>query len=137
MHERGKITNKDRASQLNDFSGLVRHRRITPTDIDGMIDYYGNAFLFFEGKLDGAEFKTGQRIALEHICDAIESAGKPAWCLLYGHSTDASEDVDVANCYVTARYNSGTWTNYDVHKYTVIQHIELFENYCVSKRIPI
>lgn len=49
---RGEIKFIDRYKQLISYEGLERHRKITPTDIDGVIDYNGNAFIFLEGKLE-------------------------------------------------------------------------------------
>jgi hypothetical protein len=55
--ERGKIRNEKYAKQLNDFRGLLRRRGITPTDIDGLIDYNGKAFIF-QSKRFLAELRT-------------------------------------------------------------------------------
>ena len=41
--ERGKIENQDYAKQLFNFQGL-RWDKITPTDIDGSLDFNGELF---------------------------------------------------------------------------------------------
>jgi len=48
---RGTIRNATSALQLRDYSGLCWDR-ITPTDIDGLIDFGGRAFVLFEGAGD-------------------------------------------------------------------------------------
>jgi len=40
---RGKIEHRDRARQIRDFSNL-RYGNITPTDIDGLIEYQNKCF---------------------------------------------------------------------------------------------
>ena len=46
---RGAIMHAERAKQLNDFNGL-QYGNITPTDIDGVIDYKDRAMVFLEIK---------------------------------------------------------------------------------------
>ena len=69
--DRGEIKHKDRARQLLMFSGMIRRRGITPTDLDGIIDYNGKAFVLLEGKFHGAPFLKGQKLALENIVDVM------------------------------------------------------------------
>jgi len=58
-HIRGLIKYPSRYKQLISFEGLERHRKITPTDIDGLIDYAGNAFFYMECKLESKYFNEG------------------------------------------------------------------------------
>lgn len=60
----GQIENRARKQQILDFSGLV-FGKITPTDIDGMIEYHGKAFVYYEFKYLNADTKYGQRTAFE------------------------------------------------------------------------
>ena len=48
MAERGVIRNRQFAQQLRDFSGL-RFGKITPTDIDGFMDFGDRLFVVLEG----------------------------------------------------------------------------------------
>lgn len=131
---KGVIKNRARALQLNDFSGLVRHRGITPTDIDGCIDYNGQAFLFMEGKLHGAMFPQGQRRFFKSLCDAITDGGRMACAVTYRHGNAVDIDVDVAICYVEEAYWAGKWIKQDC---TVTQFIERFEKYATNKGFKI
>lgn len=69
MVERGVIRNREYAKQLKDFSGL-RYGKITPTDIDGFLDFGDQLFVVVEGKHAGSAIQTGQRLALERLVDA-------------------------------------------------------------------
>ena len=132
---RGKIRNKLHALQVNDFSGLVRHRGITPTDIDGYIDYNGNAFLIMEGKHIRAAECTGQKLALKNLVDAINEAGKLACAIIYEHRIGDGQDIDVAGCLVLQVYWKGSWRKESNR--TVLQFVEAFENYAYSQGIKI
>lgn len=43
---RGKIQNEEFARRIIDFSGM-RYGNITPTDIDGVIEYHDTRVVFF------------------------------------------------------------------------------------------
>jgi hypothetical protein len=105
---RGEIYNRDRARQLRDFTGL-QFGKITPTDIDGFVEFRGKLFIFIEIKLEGHELPHGQRKALERACDAIASAGMSAWVLVVEHNTDPQEDIDVASCPVREFRYDAQW----------------------------
>lgn len=129
MFERGEIRNEHFAGILNNFGGMQRHRKITPTDIDGIIDYNGNAFIILEGKFKDTEMPAGQKFALQHLCDAINAGGKYAICLVFTHNCAAGDQVQVADCIVTKVYYNGNWTS-PKDAQTVIQFVERIENYC-------
>lgn len=129
MSERGEIRNEQYAGIINNFSGLQRHRKITPTDIDGIIDYNGNALIILEGKFKGTEMPHGQKFALQHLCDAIKAGGRYVICLVFTHTCTPGEQVQVSECVVTKVYYNGNWTS-PKEAQTVIQFIERIENYC-------
>jgi hypothetical protein len=83
MHDedRGKIRNNEYAKQLFDFSGL-RWEKITPTDIDGYVEFGGKLSIFIEIKLEGYSPSPGQRLALERLCDLNKV---PACVLIANH----------------------------------------------------
>ena len=108
--ERGKIRNRDARQQIIDYSGL-RYNNITPTDIDGLIEYKGKAFIFYEFKYGDAPMPLGQKIALTRVVDAIQKGGTPAILILCSHNHQASEDIDAANATVRAIYWNGSWGN--------------------------
>lgn len=108
MAERGEIKNRERASQIRDFTGLRYRNKITPTDVDGLIEFGNRAYVVIELKYGESPMKYGQRLALERTVDDWASAGKPSICIVAQHDTRPSEDIDVANCKVVGfRWNGG------------------------------
>ena len=97
---RGAIHNKKRYKQLFDYSGLLLHRNITPTDIDGLIDFGGNAFIYMEAKLIDAEVKMGQRIAFENIVKSHEKAGNKAIAIIWRHNVPEDEIIQAHTKFV-------------------------------------
>jgi len=109
MYKRGQIRNKDFARQLNDFSGL-RYGNITPTDIDGFIDFQNRLFIFMEGKHSGSKLHYGQRLALERLTDACHNPpGRIATCLIVDHNTPPEYDVNFAQGLVREFRWEGEW----------------------------
>jgi hypothetical protein len=100
MSDRGLITNRPRAEQILDFRGL-RYGLITPTNIDGVIDFGDKAFPFFEIKLEGTQLKSGQRLALARLVDSVSESGRESLGLVAEHRVfDPAQDVDAATCIV-------------------------------------
>lgn len=109
MAERGVIRNREFAQQLRDFSGL-RFGRITPTDIDGFMDFGDRLFVVMEGKHIGSALQTGQRLALERLVDACHCPPRRiAVALILDHTEAADKDVDFAMCVVRSMRWNGKW----------------------------
>lgn len=109
MAERGVIRNREFAQQIRDFSGL-RFGTITPTDIDGFIDYQDKLFVFFESKYGDTKLPYGQKLALERLCDACASAGKLSAVLLLRHdSIIPGSDIEFAKLKVTSYRLNKEW----------------------------
>lgn len=119
---RGIIRNRQFAAQLRLFEGL-RWGNITPTDVDGLIDFGGEAFVFIETKHEGASLPLGQRLALEHLTDLINGTGTPCVTLVATHVSDA--DIMVADCPVAEYRFRGQW-NIPPHPMTVREAIDGF-----------
>lgn len=83
-NERGVIKNREFALRVNDFSGL-RYGNITPTDLDGFIDFGNKTFIFIESKYGDAEMPYGQELALSRLCAACHQAGRKSILLLASH----------------------------------------------------
>lgn len=96
---RGEIYNEEKAKQLNNFSGL-RWGSITPTDVDGLLDFGNKLFVLIEVKTEGVDLLPGQRLALERTCDTLHKAGKTSALLIVTHKTPIDQQVDVASCKV-------------------------------------
>lgn len=102
---------RDRARQIVDFSGMLFNYKITPTDIDGLIEYRNKCFVFFEIKYKNDEgvapLPFGQGLALKRIVDSLN---KPAVLLIASHCVfDYSVDIDAAKCIVERYYWMGEW----------------------------
>lgn len=128
MSERGDIKNLSRYKQLFSYSGLRRHRNITPTDIDGLIDYNGNAFVVLEAKLINKDLDFGQKKAFENLINGLQESGRPACCLVFRHDCKEDEIIIVDKCVVSEMYYQGKWRS--DNKRTVLQCIESFEKHC-------
>lgn len=98
MRNRGLILNREYATQIRDFSGLL-FGNITPTDIDGLIDFRDRIFIIMEFKHSGAPIPFGQKLALERLTDIICETGRIGIGLIAEHNTNG--DIDCANCLVT------------------------------------
>lgn len=134
MHERGEIHSPDRARQLRDFSGL-RFGNITPTDIDGLIEYHDKAYILIETKLKGNQLEIGQRLALERITDTLGRV-KRSICLIAEHEHyDVKENINVANSIIVEiRYNN-KW-QYPKELITTFEQIARFINYIEPMGVP-
>ena len=112
--DRGKIRHRDWARRLRDFSGL-RFGMITPTDIDGFIDYRNEIFFLIEVKKECAEMPRGQELALERLCDATIRGGVRSFVLVasYRPGPDIDEDIDVANARLMRVRMDCTWKDVD------------------------
>jgi hypothetical protein len=106
MADRGVIEHRERAKQIVSFAGL-RFGNITPTDIDGLIEYKNFCFLLLELKhCSKPDLPYGQRLALERLATSLS---KPT-LLLHGiHYTHPDEDIDAAACDVYRYFWGGEW----------------------------
>lgn len=104
--ERGKIRNREYAKQLRDFSGL-RFGNITPTDIDGFLDFGNKVFIIFELKYGNSQLVYGQNLALERLCDASQQAEKQTYLIIAKHETN--EDIDAASCRIIKYRHKSKW----------------------------
>jgi len=104
---RGKIGNRNRASLIRDYSG-IRIKNITPTDIDGIIDYKNRLWIIIELKYGNTQLPKGQRLALERLTDNL-SLSKPTICFVSSHWSDESEDIDAANTQLSEFRHNGKW----------------------------
>ena len=100
------IRNKERKQQINDFRHL-RFGSITPTDLDGVIEYRDKAYIFFELKYLDADLPDGQRLCLERLVKDVIKSGKKAIALVLGHEIhDTSQSIPVAECKVRELYSN-------------------------------
>lgn len=105
---RGVIYNLARYKQPVDFSGLQFERGITPTDIDGAVEFGGRLFIFFELKFRGAAMSKGQRLYYERLCGARVDEAKVAVIVAH-HCVPAEEQIDAASAIVSEYFWGGCW----------------------------
>jgi hypothetical protein len=105
--ERGKIRNSEHVP-TKDFSGL-RYEKITPTDIDGFMDFQNKTFVFLELKYGESPLPFGQKLALERLCDACGNNGRTSIVLIIRYETKGQEAVDVAPLPVDEYRIKGAW----------------------------
>lgn len=105
---RGRIQFRNRARQIIDFRG-IRYGKITPTDIDGLIEYRRlGAYALFEFKHVGAEVPDGQESAFKEMVDDFRKAGKQAILFICEHNIDDPEqDIIAAETAVKEIYWNG------------------------------
>lgn len=105
---RGEIKNRDRARQLRDFTGL-KFGSITPTDVDGFVEFGDKLYVWMEAKLENESLPDGQRLALERSCDAVAETGRESIVLVLDHNTSPDEDIPFASCPVRAFWYQREW----------------------------
>ena len=103
---RGKIQNRVYSTQINDFSNL-KFDKITPTDIDGFIDFGNKVLVFIEVKYKSCSIPNGQRLALERLCDATHKGGIKSVVLIGRH--ESSGDIDVGGLLVAEYRYKQKW----------------------------
>lgn len=112
---RGEIENRERFRQIVNFKELTfgPNNNITPTDIDGFIDFDNKLFIVIELKLSGTEMKRGQELAIERLIDNLECSGKHAVALIAEHEVaDTREDIDVYKCRIVKARVHKEWHSF-------------------------
>lgn len=100
MAERGVYQNANRGRQLLRFDGF-RYGSITPTDIDGVIDYHDFVWVLFEAKLAGKDVPRGQKLALERLIQNAKRARKHGIAMIVEHNVeDCTKDIILRDCMV-------------------------------------
>jgi hypothetical protein len=107
--EPGRIYHPARARQLNSFTGL-KFGTITPTDLDGLIDYHNERFAFLELKLRDAPVSDAQATAIIRVVDAIVAGKKRAAFFVAEHcEDDPTVDVPADRCLIRCVYIHQMW----------------------------
>lgn len=154
------VHSHERFQQHLIFEGLKRDRfrGLSPTDIDGFMDYNGKAFIFFEAKLAGARMSTGQNLAYAHLCGAfhqpdveVSKLKHVAWTLVFEHNTRPDEHIIAKDQYVIDVFSSisSEWrypTSNEVipefkldanKKLTLLEAVIQIEDFCIANKINI
>lgn len=111
QNQRGVIQNRARKQQIADMSGL-RFGKITPTDLDGFLDFGNRLFVFIEGKFISTPVLYGQQLAIDRLCDATNNPPhRYAFAIIADHHNPCNEDIDFANMTVRSIRQNGKWTH--------------------------
>lgn len=106
--ERGGIRNVRRYKQLVDFRGL-RYGSMTPTDVDGVLEYDDKLFVVLELKhVSAPPMKVGQRLALERMCIHLTKQ-RSTILLLAVHDKAPEQLIDAAAAIVHSKYFFYQW----------------------------
>lgn len=104
------INSRTRARQLIDFKGL-EYGTIRPTDIDALIEYNNQAYVFIETKYRDTELPHGQRLALERLTHDLALQGKPTITIIAEHTIENPEqDIILAETKARSyKHNQNHW----------------------------
>ena len=107
---RGVINNIERAKQINSFDGL-QYGNITPTDLDGCIEYHNKAYIFIEIKYGDTQLPFGQRLALERLVKDTGLAKKSIAIIAQHNIKNTDHQIIVKDCIVRELYlwNEKKW----------------------------
>lgn len=133
MHERGEWRDHLAAAQLVSFEGL-RWGRITPTDVDLLIDFGNRGFVLGEFKYEGRAWPlpVGQRLALQRTVDAWNRAGVAALGFVASHNADKGAAIVAAEATVVRIRWDGEWQQPKAR--TVAQLLDGFHAYLTTRR---
>lgn len=108
---RGTIQHRRRAKQIINFDGLLYGNKITPTDIDGMMEWHNSkAYVLYEFKYGDTEMPYGQQLALEEMVKDFIHAGKKAIAIVCKHNiANPQEDIKAADTTVQKYYTGEKW----------------------------
>lgn len=106
-NDRGKIRNREHVP-TKDYSG-IRYDKITPTDIDGFIDFGNKLFVFVELKFGSSPLKYGQKLAIERLCDACQNNERNSVVLIARYYMESEDAVDIAPLLVDEYRFRGKW----------------------------
>lgn len=110
LEQRGIIQNRARKQQIADMSGL-RYNKITPTDLDGFLDFGDRLFIFIEGKFIATPVLFGQGLSIDRLCDACHCPPRRyAFAIIADHHHPTNEDIDFSQMTVRTIRQNRRWT---------------------------
>jgi hypothetical protein len=137
MYERGIIRNEKQAQVLRDFSGLRFERGITPTDIDGFVEFADDVYVLIESKYTGSSLGGGQRKALERLTDCISHMRNSILIVCnHGVNPETGQKIDVGACIVQEYRTTKKWHK-PTTEITVRRLIDLYRKHVEAQKKPI
>lgn len=132
--DRGIIINKRRKQQINNFSQLM-YEKITPTDLDGLIEYKNKGYIIFEIKYKNAKLPNGQKLAIERMINDFNKSGKNAIAMVAEHCIDnPNNEIFVGDCIIREIYNGNKWRNTKTKNMKLKECSDLFIKYLQAKK---
>jgi len=101
------IRNSNQTKQGLDFTG-IENGKIHPTDIDALLEFDNEVLILMEVKRVGNEIPTGQRLALERICDSWHTDKCVVLFVTHNFKEDLI-DIPLAECNVQKTYYKNKW----------------------------
>ena len=142
-NQRGKIIHRERRKQIIDFSGMRLSHKITPTDMDcivdieptsatAMIEYRNLGYVFIETKYGSAKMPHGQKLALVRLVMDLNKT-KPALLLVTSHQVDnTNADIRLSDTAVIGKFDGTQWVYNNLK--TCIEETEAFVKQIASNR---
>jgi len=87
----------------------MRVEKITPTDLDGLVEFHNKGYFLIELKLDGVLMPKGQEIAIERLCDDLVRVKPKTIAVVARHETPLGRDIDCKSAIVDAVRECGRW----------------------------
>lgn len=125
---RGQIRSPDFARQLRSYVHL-RWGSITPTDIDGFVEFNDRLFVFVETKYGAAPLSRGQRLALERLGDALTMPPRTGLILIAEHQVPVGQEIPMDAVLVREYRWQGRWLR-PLRPTTVVEAIEIVREMC-------
>ena len=99
MYEIGVYKNIEEGKKIIFFEGMSfgQHGLISPTDIDGAIEYGDRAWLIYEVKKKGTSVPQPQELMLERFARDMHRAGKDSIVIVAEHDKD-TERINLKDC---------------------------------------
>jgi hypothetical protein len=104
---RGEINNVKRKQQIINFSGLL-YGKITPTDLDALIEYKNIGYIFIEIKYSNTELPFGQKLAIERLVKDTNINKKSIGIIAEHYIEDTSKQINASDCVVRKIFD---WKN--------------------------
>jgi hypothetical protein len=101
-----QIKNREYLARIKNFSGL-RFGNISPTDLDGFLDFGNRLFIFIETKFADSELRGGQKLALERLCDACQTEHRTSILIVTNYQHEG--EIDIAETIVQQYRLRGRW----------------------------
>ena len=116
-----EIKNRDYLARIKNFSGL-KFGSISPTDLDGFLDFGNRLFIFVETKFADSILRGGQKLALERLCDACQTEHRTSILIVTNYWDDG--EIDIGETIVQQYRLRGRW--YEATDITLRAAIEMF-----------